>query len=109
MQRDPILAHRQLWSWSRTTAWRYVKAVMRSAGLSGTAAAPKGLRHSFRVTAFQANVPPHLVQRWLGHASLEATAIYADVGGREERGFAARMLRRSAQRGEPGRHRRVRT
>jgi site-specific recombinase XerD len=42
-------------------------------------AAPKGLRHSFGVNAFQSNVPPHLVQRWLGHASLRTTAIYADV------------------------------
>jgi integrase/recombinase XerD len=34
---------------------------------------------------------PHLVQRWLGHASLRTTAIYADVVGPEERAFAARM------------------
>jgi hypothetical protein len=31
----------------------------------------------------QANVLPHLVQRWLGHASLR-TAIYANVSGKEE-------------------------
>jgi integrase len=31
---------------------------------------PKGLRHGFGVNAFQSLVPPHLVQRWLGHASL---------------------------------------
>ncbi|MCP3385944.1 tyrosine-type recombinase/integrase [Bradyrhizobium sp. CCGUVB4N] len=98
LQRDPTLAYRRLWGWSRTTAWRYVKAVMRSAGLSGVAAVPKGLRHSFGVAAFRANIPPHLVQRWLGHASLETTAIYADVSGPEEREFAARMWRRSARR-----------
>jgi integrase/recombinase XerD len=93
-QRDQQLAGRRIWPWSRTTAWRYVKTYMRSAGLFGIAATPKGLRHSFGVLAFQSNVPPHIVQRWLGHASLRTTAIYGDVTGREERMFAARMWRR---------------
>jgi site-specific recombinase XerD len=33
------------------------------------------------------------VQRWLGHASLETTAIYGDVMGPEEHAFSARMWR----------------
>lgn len=90
-QRDPQLATERLWSWSRTTAWRHIKAIMTEAGIFGAPAMPKGLRHGFGVGAFQANVPPHLVQRWLGHASLRTTAIYADVLGPEERAFAARM------------------
>jgi integrase len=90
-QRDPNLANQRIWRFSRTTAWRYVKAVMASAGIAGTPAMPKGLRHGFGVKAFQANVPAHLVQRWLGHASLRTTGIYADVVGPEERAFAARM------------------
>jgi integrase len=57
---------------------------------------PKGLRHGFGVHAFQASVPPHLVQRWLGHASLRTTSIYADVMGPDERAFAARMWRNDA-------------
>lgn len=90
-QRDPQLAALHLWHWSRTTAWRRVKEVMAAAHISGMPATPKGLRHGFGVNAFQSNVPPHLVQRWLGHASLRTTAIYADVIGSEERAFAARM------------------
>lgn len=90
-QRDRERAGERIWRFSRTTAWRYVKAVMASAGITGTPAMPKGLRHAFGVKAFQANVPPHLVQRWLGHASLRTTAIYADVMGPEERAFATRM------------------
>jgi len=91
LQRDPDLAVRRLWRWSRTTAWRRIKEVMAAAGISGAPAMPRGLRHSFGVNAFQSNVPPHLVQRWLGHASLKTTAIYADVIGPDERAFAARM------------------
>lgn len=75
-QRDPKRAAERIWRFSRTTAWRYVKAVMASAGITGTPAMPKGLRHAFGVKAFQSNVPPHLVQRWLGHASLKTTSIY---------------------------------
>jgi integrase len=87
----PELATRRLWRWSRTTAWRRVKEIMAAAPIVGTPAMPRGLRHGFGVNAFEASVPPHLVQRWLGHASLKTTAIYADVMGPEERAFAARM------------------
>jgi len=89
-QRNPRLAFDRLWPWSRSTAWRYVKRVMRAADISGCLASPKGLRHAFGVAAFQV-VPPHLVQRWLGHASLRTTAIYGSVSGPEERDFAGRM------------------
>jgi integrase/recombinase XerD len=89
-QRDPDHASARLWSWSRSTGWRKVKGVMRIAGLVGSAGTARGLRHTFGVTSFQ-NVPPHLVQRWLGHASLRTTAIYGDVSGPEERAFADRV------------------
>ena len=90
-QRDPQLAAKRLWPWSRTTAWRRIKRVMAAAEIAGTPAMPKGLRHGFGVNAFQSSVPPHLVQRWLGHASLRTTAIYGDVVGPDERAFAERM------------------
>ncbi len=90
MQRDPRQARRRLWHWSRSTAWRHVKHVMNGAQIYGSSAMPKGLRHTFGVAAFH-SVPPHLVQRWLGHASLRTTAIYGDVSGPEERSFAERL------------------
>jgi integrase len=93
-QLDSGLCDRRLWPWSRTTAWRLVKKTMQAAKIAGPAASPKGLRHTFGVSAFQANVPPHLVQRWLGHASIRTTTIYAEVSGDEERQFAARMWSR---------------
>src|ERR1043166_7880746 len=92
-RRNPLLARCRLWTWSRTTAWRRVKRVMAAAGITGGCAMPKGLRHAFGVKAFQTKVPPHLVQRWLGHASLRTTALYGDVIGHEERLIAARMWR----------------
>jgi len=94
LQRDAILARQRLWPWSRVTAWRRIKAVMVAAGIHGSCATAKGLRHTFGVTAFEAGVPPHLVQRWLGHASLRTTAIYGEVVGPEELRIASRMWRR---------------
>jgi integrase len=89
--REPKRATERLWKWSRTTAWRYVKAVMIAAGIIGAPATPKGLRHAFGVHAVRSGVPLHLVQKWLGHASIRTTAIYLDVIGPEERGIATRM------------------
>jgi integrase/recombinase XerD len=52
---------------------------------------PKGLRHGFGIRAASRNIPPNLIQRWMGHASLKTTAIYLDAVGAEEREFASRM------------------
>jgi integrase/recombinase XerD len=92
-QRDPALRTQRVWRFSRTTAWRYVKTVMAAAGVIGAPAMPKGLRHSFGVNAIESGIPLHLLQRWLGHATLRTTAIYTDVIGPEERELASRMWR----------------
>ena len=80
-----------LWEFGRTTAWKKVLAVMAEAGVKGPQATPKGLRHGFGVAAIQAGIPLNLLQRWLGHAQLTTTAIYANAVGPEERNIAARM------------------
>jgi integrase len=80
-----------LWDFGRTTAWKHVIAVMKAAGVKGPQATPKGLRHGFGVAAIQASIPLNLLQRWLGHAQLTTTAIYANAVGPEERNIAARM------------------
>jgi integrase len=80
-----------LWDFSRTTAWKHVIAVMKAAGVKGPQATPKGLRHGFGVAAIQAGTPLNLLQRWLGHAQLTTTAIYANAVGPEERNIASRM------------------
>jgi hypothetical protein len=49
------------------------------------------------VNTFQSNEQPHLVQRWLRHASPRARSIYGDVVGSKELVFAARMWRKSAK------------
>jgi site-specific recombinase XerD len=88
-QCDPDRANQRLWSWSsRVTAWRFIKGALLEAGVVGRLASPRGLRHGFAVTALQASVPLNLVQRWLGHARISTTAIYARACGPEEIAFA---------------------
>src|SRR5581483_279611 len=94
-ERDPST---RLWTFSRTRAWQLVKAVMTRAGIAhGPQACPKGLRHGFGLHAIRSGVPVHLVQRWLGHARMETTAIYLQAMGAEEREIAARMWRADEQ------------
>jgi integrase len=81
----------RLWPWSRMTGWRAARAVMAEANLSGPHASPKGLRHGFGVTAVSAGIPLNLVQKWLGHAQLTTTAIYANAVGAEEQDIARKM------------------
>lgn len=73
------------------TGYRRICEVMKSAGIAGAHATPKGLRHAFGVGAIQAQVPLNMVQRWLGHADMKTTAIYTSAIGPEERAIAARM------------------
>jgi integrase len=90
-QLDALTRGARLWAWHRTTVWRVMKDVMVRSGVAGRPACPRGLRHGFGVGTLQAGVPINLVQRWLGHARLSTTAIYAAASGPEEQAFAARF------------------
>jgi site-specific recombinase XerD len=57
----------------------------------GGMASPKGLRHGFAVACLAQKIPLPAVQKWLGHARMETTAIYLEVSGDEERELAKRL------------------
>ncbi|WP_083853321.1 tyrosine-type recombinase/integrase [Sphingobium sp. SYK-6] len=94
-----VLERPRLWPWSRMTAYRHVCQIMREAGIAGSFATPKGLRHGFAVRAIQSDVPLNLVQRWLGHADIKTTAIYTNATGPEERELASRLWSGRSERG----------
>lgn len=93
LQRDEQSACRRLWPWHRVTAWRIIKQVMRHSSVTGRQACPRGLRHAFGVGSLQVGVPLNLAQRWLGHARISTTAIYAAACGPEEIEIARRLWR----------------
>ena len=94
MQRNPQQADSRLWPWHRVTAWRLIKLVMARSQVSGRQASPKGFRHGFGHGSLQSGVPITLLKRWLGHARITTTEIYADACGPDEVAFAQRFWRR---------------
>lgn len=77
-----------IWGFSKKTAYRAVKKVMQSAGIEGAHACPKGLRHGYGIAHGQNKTNPRLIQRWMGHTSLDTTMIYLDAQGQEARDAA---------------------
>jgi integrase/recombinase XerD len=90
-QRDPERASKRLWTWSRTTAWRRVKAVMLAASVPRHISSPRAVRHAFGAKAVMRDVNLTMIQRWLGHARIDTTTIYTTIIGPEERALARRM------------------
>ncbi|HWY60506.1 MAG TPA: site-specific integrase [Rhizomicrobium sp.] len=81
----------RLWKFSRPTAWKRVRTVMAAANVAPSQAKPKALRHAFAVEAVQQRIALSLIKKWLGHAKIETTAIYAEPVGDEERALARLM------------------
>jgi site-specific recombinase XerD len=81
----------KVWGFSRATAYRMIKTKMKQAKVVGGMACPKGLRHGHAVACVAGKIPLTTIQKWLGHARLETTAIYLDVTGEEERELAKRL------------------
>ncbi len=88
---DGIEAGQKIWTMSRPTAWRYVKATLELAGVPAHLTKPRALRHTFGVEAVRNKIALSLVRKWLGHSKIETTAIYADPVGQEERELASLM------------------
>lgn len=83
----------KLWTFSRSTAWRKVKAVMIEAGIDTALphATAKGLRHAYGIHAIASGVPVTELKTLLGHADLKTTSIYLNTQGAEKRALVSRM------------------
>ncbi|MFT5450290.1 MAG: integrase/recombinase XerD [Gammaproteobacteria bacterium] len=91
VQKQPRKRTAPLWPIARMTGYRWICETMQAAGVAGAMAHPHSLRHAFGVQALMKDIPLPLLQRWMGHADLETTAIYLQVIGNEEKSFAGRM------------------
>ena len=91
-QKSKRQATEPIWSLGRTRLWQIVKRIMIEAGIpDAPQRSPKGLRHGFGINATVNGIPLHMLQKWMGHAQLSTTAIYADAVGKEEQDIASRM------------------
>lgn len=88
-QRTRKQAGKPIWPLSRV--WQIVKGIMIEARIPDVPhRSPKGLRHGFGINATVNGIPLHMLQKWMSHAQLSTTAIYADGVGKEEQDIAAR-------------------
>lgn len=72
---------------SLIAAYRWIKSIM----ARDAQACPKRLRHGYGVHATLCGAQVHMLQRWMGHASISTTAIYSTVLGPEEQQLAKRI------------------
>jgi len=108
-QSDPRRRDELIWPWCRTTAWKRVKEVMKVAGVQHSCDVPKSLRHGFGIAGtIEAGIPLNIIQKWMGHARIETTAIYANAVGPEERRLAGRMWPSANQKRQSGREQSLR-
>ena len=91
-QRSRKRAQLPIWPIGRVRVWQIVKRIMIEADIPDAQhRSPKGLRHGFGINATVNGIPLHMVQKWMGHAQLSTTAIYADAVGKDEQDIAARI------------------
>jgi integrase/recombinase XerD len=84
--------NKPVWSLSRTSAWRLIKGLMDDADIQdGPHKMPKGLRHAYGIHALNSGIPLNLLSKWMGHSTMEVTAIYANAVGKEQHNIASRM------------------
>ena len=91
-QKSKKRAQQPIWPLTTTRIYQIVKEVMTAAGIpDGPHQTCKGLRHGFGINATVNGVQLNMLKKWMGHASIETTAIYADAVGKEEQDIASRM------------------
>jgi len=88
---DLIFAGRNGSRADRSTLHRRVRRACQLAGLEDDRAHPHTFRHSYAVHLLRHGVPLTVVQRLLGHSSIETTAIYLAVVQRDVEEFVRRV------------------
>lgn len=74
----------QLWPYTTRYVHKIVAKVMRAGGIAGEHASPKGLRHGFGVALALQRVPVNVIQKAMGHASINNTMAYLQIVGEEQ-------------------------
>jgi len=88
---DLIFAGRNGSRANRSTLHRRVRLACHLAGFKDDRAHPHTFRHSYAVHLLRHGVPLTVVQRLLGHSSIETTAIYLSVVQREVEEFVRKV------------------
>ena len=79
---------KRVWKLSRQKALKIVQEIMGAAGIYGSRATGRGLRHSYAVRQIMNGRALNLVQSWLGHRDIRTTTIYTGVSNKDARRLA---------------------
>lgn len=78
-------AQRAFWPLSRVRIWQIVRRIMIEAGIpDAPQRTPRGLRHGFGFKAVLDGIPLQTLSRWMGHAQIRTTVVYAEAVSRYE-------------------------
>jgi len=81
----------RLFSMSRVRAYQILQEAGEKAGIERDRRHPHVFRHGFAVNAVLSGVPPLVLRRWLGHASIDTTLIYTEVLAQDTREYLEKM------------------
>lgn len=84
----------RLWPVKRQSAYRWIKPVMQSAGLSGVKATTRGLRHGFAMSLAHSGTPTSEIQALLGHTKITTTEVYLSTSPFRQREFLERRWKK---------------
>jgi site-specific recombinase XerD len=76
---------------SRIRVYQIFQEAGEKAGIEKDRKHPHVLRHGFAVNAVLSGVPPLVLRRWLGHASIDTTLIYTEVLAQDTKGYLQKM------------------
>lgn len=75
----------RLWPFTDRSGQKYIKQIMRQAGIEGVKATARGLRHSVGVMMAMNKTPMNVISNVLGHENPKNTLIYMEIMGAERR------------------------
>ena len=76
---------------SRIRVYQILQRAGEKAGIEKDRRHPHVFRHGFAVNAVLSGVPPLVLRRWLGHASIDSTLIYTEVLAQDTKGYLDKM------------------
>ena len=72
---------------TRQRVFEIVQKAVLDAGYDKERAHPHTFRHSFAVNCILQNIPLIVVQKWLGHSSIQSTMVYLKVRAEDTKAF----------------------
>jgi len=76
---------------TRIRAYQIISNAAEKAGIEKGRRHPHVFRHGFAVNAVLSGVPPMVLRRWMGHASMDTTLIYTEVLAQDTKEYLRRM------------------